>query len=124
MPAVGGESALRHHLEALARGAPDQDRMSPQTADLVRQQLQYLGSTLTAFGELESIVFKGVGLGGFAIYTLKFAHGAAQVRLSVRADGKVEGLNFRPEGDGTPGAFVACSEEATLKASTGTIPSS
>jgi hypothetical protein len=84
--------------------------------------LAYLSYTLTVLGELESIVFKGVGPAGFDIYALKFARGAVQVRLSVAADGKLEGLSFRPEGDGSAGAVVACSQEATLRPSTGTVP--
>ncbi len=122
MPAPGSEEALRHHLAALARGAPDYDQMDPRSADVIRQQLQGLLFMLTALGALEQATFKGVGPGGFDVYDVKFAHGAAQVRLNMTADGKVQLGVFRPDGDGTPGAVVSCSQEATLRPSTGAAP--
>jgi hypothetical protein len=122
MPAAGSAAALRHHFDALGRGAPDYDQMNPRLAEQVRQQLPSFLYMFTALGSLESMVFKGVGPGGFDIYDVKFTRGAAQVRLSLTEDGKLQGLNFRPDGDGTPGAVVACSQESTLRPTTGTAP--
>jgi hypothetical protein len=122
MPAPGGEAALRHHIEAFARGAPDYDQMAPRFADLIRQQTYVLLNWLTELGMMESAAFTGVGPGGFDIYAVKFTHGAAQIRLSLTDDGKLLGLNFRPDGDGGPGAVVACSEEDKLKSSAGGVP--
>jgi hypothetical protein len=122
MPAPGSEEALRHHLAALARGAPDYDQMDPRSADVIRQQLPSLLFMLTTLGPLESAAFKGVGPGGFDVYDVKFAHGAAQVRLNMTADGKVQLSVFRPDGDGTAGAVVSCSKEATLRPTTGAVP--
>ena len=122
MPAPGSEEALRHQFAALARGAPDYDQMDPRSADVIRQQLQGLLFMLTALGPLEQATFKGVGPGGFDVYDVKFAHGAAQVRLNMTADGKVQLGVFRPDGDGTPGAVVSCSQEATLRPNIGAAP--
>jgi hypothetical protein len=122
MPVSGSEAALRHHLEALGRGAPDYDQMAPRFADLTRQQAYGLLNILKALGPIESTVFKGVGPGGFDIYAAKFNHGVAQIRLSLTDDGKLQGLNFRPDGDGSPGAVVACSEEDKLTTSAAGVP--
>jgi hypothetical protein len=123
MPAPGTEAALRHHIEAFARGAPDYGQMTASRAETIRSnQTSYLLNSFTALGSVESTIFKGVGPGGFDIYTVKFAHGAAQIRLSLTDDGKLQGLNFRPDGDGSPGAVVACSEEDKLKPSLGAVP--
>jgi hypothetical protein len=122
MPAPGGEAALRHHWEALSRGAPDYDQMAPRLADVIRQQITPLLNWLTRLGAVESTTFTGVGPGGFDIYAVKFTHGVAQIRLSLADDGKLQGLNFRPDGDGRPGALVACSEEDKLSSSPGDVP--
>src|SRR5690242_16825884 len=73
-------------------------------------------------GAVESAVFKGVGPGGFDIYEVKFAHGSVQFRIGLDADGKVQGVNIRPDGDGTPGGVVACAQEATLRPAAGASP--
>jgi hypothetical protein len=122
MPAPGGEAVLRHHFEAFARGAPDYDQMTPRFAEPIRQQMTGLLNGLTALGAVESTTFKGVGPGGFDVYAVKFAHGVAQIRLSLTDDGKLQGLNFRADGDGSPGAVVACSEEDKLRPSPGGVP--
>jgi hypothetical protein len=40
----------------------------------------------------------------------------------VTDDGKLQGLNFRPDGDGGPGAVVACAEEDKLGSSPAGVP--
>ena len=64
---------------------------------------------------MELIFFRGVGPGGYDIYGVKFANGSAEVRLQLGADGKVDDVIFRPDGNGAPGAVLACSDEAGLK---------
>jgi hypothetical protein len=116
MPAPGGEAALRHHVDAFAGGAPDYGQMTPRFAELIRTSLApYFLYSFRNLGGVESVTFKGVGPGGFDIYAVKFAHGAAQIRLSLTDDGKLQGLNFRPDGDGSPGAVAACSEADRLQ---------
>jgi bla regulator protein blaR1 len=92
------------------------------TADLIRQQLPGMLFMLTTLGPLESVAFRGVGPGGFDVYDVKFAHGAAQVHLNMTADGKVQLGIFRPDGEGTTGVVVSCSQEATLRPTTGAAP--
>jgi hypothetical protein len=70
---------------------------------------------LTVLGPPESIFFRGVGPGGYDIYGVKFANGFGEFRLLMGTDGTIEDVAFRPDGDDTPGAVAACSEEASLK---------
>jgi hypothetical protein len=118
----GSEAALRHYLEAAARGTPDYDQMTSRFAELTRQQMPVLLYWLTALGTQESLAFKGVGPGGFDIYDVNFAHGRAEVRIGMTPEGKILGTNIRPDGDGTPGGVVGCVQESTLRPTTGAAP--
>jgi hypothetical protein len=42
LQAPGSEAALRHHLEAFARGAPDYDQIAARIAEGIGQQAHYL----------------------------------------------------------------------------------
>ena len=121
-PAPGSRAALLHTIEDIQRGAPDYGRMSPQLANALRSQLTQLGGMLATLGPVQSVFFRGVGPGGYDIYGAQFANGSAEFRLSVAADGTIDDLLFRPNGDDTPGDVLACAQEATLRATTGTAP--
>ncbi len=121
-PAPGGKAAVLQAIEDLQRNVPNYERMSPQLADSVRRNASELHAMLTALGPPESIFFRGVGPGGYDIYGAKFANGFAEFRLLMGADGKIEDLVFRPDGDDTLGRFAACSEEPTLKSVSGAAP--
>jgi hypothetical protein len=114
-PAPGSRDAVLRGIEELQRGAPDYQRMSPPLADGMRRQLGELHTMLTALGAPEAIFFRGVGPGGYDIYGVKFANGFGEFRLLMGTDGTIEDVAFRPDGDDTPGAVAACSEEASLK---------
>ncbi len=62
------------------------------------------------------------GAGGYDIYGVKFANGSAEVRVQLAADGKVDDVIFRPDGDGTLGSILTCSDEAGLKPRSGNAP--
>ena len=121
-PAPGSRAALLRAIEELQRGAPDYARMSPQLANALRSQLTQIGGMLATLGPVRSVFFRGVGPGGYDIYGAQFANGAAEFRLSVAADEKIDDLLFRPNGDDTPGDVLACAQEAALQATTGTAP--
>ena len=121
-PAPGSRAALLHMIEDIQRGAPDYGRMSPQLASALRSQLTQVGGMLATLGAVQSVFFRGVGPGGYDIYGAQFANGAAEFRLSVAADGTIDDLLFRPNGDETPGAVLACAQEAALHATAGTAP--
>jgi hypothetical protein len=71
--------------------------MSSNFAVITRQQLPQLQSTQTGLGALQSVSFKGVAAGGADIYEVKFEKGALECRISLGADGKVEGAGIRPQ---------------------------
>jgi hypothetical protein len=89
--------------------------MSAAFAAKLHRQTAQLQPMLKALGAVESIFFRGVAPGGSDIYGVKFANGSAEVRLLMGADGKVDNVIFRPDGNDAPGAVLACSDEAGLK---------
>jgi hypothetical protein len=121
-PAQGSREGLLQAIANLQRDEPRYERMSPQLIDGLQRHASELHAMLTALGPLDSIFFRGVGPGGYDIYGAKFASGFAEARLLMGADGRIENMLFRPDGDGTPGGFAACSDEPTLKAASGTAP--
>ena len=121
-PVHGSKDAVLRTIAELQRAAPNYDRMSRSLADSMRPQMPQLQSMLTALGSVDSIFFRGVGPGGYDIYGVKFANGFAEFRLLMGADGTIEDVVFRPDGDDTPGGIAACSEEQSLKSSAGTTP--
>jgi len=121
-PTPGSRAALVRLIEDLRQGAPNYDRMGPYIANVVRTQLPQLGAMFAAFGEVQSVFFRGVGPGGYDIYGAQFANGSADFRVSVAADGTVEDLVFRPNGDGRPGEMLACAQEPNLMPATAAVP--
>jgi beta-lactamase regulating signal transducer with metallopeptidase domain len=122
LPAQGSKDAVRRTIEELQRGSPTFERMSRPLAENMGRQLAHLHAMLTALGAAESIFFRGVGPGGYDIYGAKFANGFAEFRLLMGADGTIEDLLFRPDGDDTPGGVASCADEASLKSSPDTAP--
>src|SRR5882757_4235815 len=114
-PLPGSKEAVLHGIADLQNGAPNYERMSVALAAKVSRQTAYLHPMLKALGAVESIFFRGVGPGGYDIYGVKFSNGSAEVRLLLGADGKVDDVVFRPDGNDALGAVLACSDEAGLK---------
>jgi beta-lactamase regulating signal transducer with metallopeptidase domain len=121
-PAQGGRDAVLRTIAGLQSGAPDYEGMSLPLADNMRRQLAQLHAMLTALGPVESVFFRGVGPGGYDIYGAKFANGIAEFRLMMGADGSIDDVLFRPDGDDTPGGVAACSDAPSLKAERDTAP--
>ena len=92
----GTEAALRRNIEGLQRGEPDYEMMSPQLADITRQQLPQLKATMAQLGTLQSVTFTGVGPAGADIYQVKFEHGTTEWRIMLGADGKTVSIGFQP----------------------------
>jgi CubicO group peptidase (beta-lactamase class C family) len=92
----GAEAALRRNIEGLQRGEPDYEMMSPQLADIIRQQLPELKATMAQLGALQSVTFTGVGPAGADIYQVKFEHGTTEWRIMLGPDGKAVSIFFRP----------------------------
>jgi hypothetical protein len=77
---------------------------------------------LAAFGDVESVFFRGVGPGGYDIYGAQFAGGLGEFRVRLGADGNIEDMGFRADGDSTPGEILTCAQEQTLQAAGATAP--
>jgi BlaR1 peptidase M56/Domain of unknown function (DUF3471) len=121
LPADGSKAALLreiHDLEAYAPGDPRLEQM----AENARRQVAPLHAMLAAFGAVESVFFRGVGPGGYDIYGAQFAKGFAEFRVRLAADGTIEDIAFRPDGDGASGEVRTCAQEQTLKAVPDTVP--
>jgi len=94
--APGSEAALRRIIEELRAGKPNYDAMSSGLADVTRQQLQQVQSTIVGLGAVQKMKFTGVGPGGADIYRVQFEKGVLEYRSWLGLDGKVESANLRP----------------------------
>jgi beta-lactamase regulating signal transducer with metallopeptidase domain len=121
-PQPGSKEAVLRGIEDMQRGTPNYDQMSAPLAAKVRRQAKEMQLMFKALGAVESIFFRGVGPGGYDIYGVKFSRGFAEIRLLLRADGKAEDVNVRPDGNDTPGSIVSCAEEAGLRSKADTAP--
>jgi hypothetical protein len=91
-------------------------------AENVRRQVAPLHAMLAAFGDVESVFFRGVGPGGYDIYGAEFAGGLGEFRVRLGADGNIEDMGFRGDGDSTPGEILTCAQEQMLRAVGATVP--
>jgi hypothetical protein len=121
-PQPGSKEIVLRGIADLQSGAPNYERMSAALGAKVGRQLAQVHPMLKALGAVESIFFRGVGPGGYDIYGVKFANGSAEVRLLLGADGKVDDVIFRPDGNDAPGAIRACSAEPSLRFRGDTAP--
>jgi len=121
LPADGSKAALLREIHDLEAYAPGDTRLE-QMAESVRGQVVPLHAMLAAFGAVESVFFRGVGPGGYDIYGAQFAKGFAEFRVRLAADGTIEDIAFRPDGDGASGEVRTCAQEQTLKAVPETVP--
>ncbi|MFL6857935.1 MAG: S41 family peptidase [Allosphingosinicella sp.] len=97
-PLPGTEAAVRSVVAGLVSGKPDYDAMSPQLADVTRQQLPQLQSLLQPLGEFRSAAFAGPGPGGGDAYDVLFANGAIKMGVVLGPDGKIAGSMIAPGG--------------------------
>jgi len=110
VPAAGTEAALRRLVAGLASGSPDYDKLSPQFAEIVRQDLPRTQPLFSAMGELRSVTFRGRGEMGDDVYNLVFANGRVRMSAALDADGRMIGGILQPMG--TPGEPAAGTEAA------------
>jgi hypothetical protein len=121
-PMPGSKEAILRGIEDLRRGTPNYERMSVSLGAKIRGQVPELRAMFDALGTVESIFFRGVGPGGYDFYGVKFVNGSAEFRLLLGADGKVDDVIFRADGNNAPGGVVACSEEAEQRSRADTAP--
>jgi len=121
-PMPGGDALLARTIEALRGDALNEQDMTRRLSAKLHGQLPMLNKSLSTLGAVEQRVFRGVGPGGYDVYSVKFAHGRADFRLYPAPDGRLEDFNINPMGDGRPGRIAACTEESALKVASGSVP--
>ncbi len=95
-PAAGSEEMLRQYIEAVGRGEPDYDRMTPEVATQTRQQLPFNQAILARLGPLRAMSFRGVTGMGSDIYMANFANGSAEWRIGLVKDGTIGRIALGP----------------------------
>src|SRR5690606_13899396 len=75
-PLPGSEAALRAIVAGVMKEPPDLAAMSPQQADMLRQQLPQLQAQFRPLGEIKSVRFLGPGLPAGDSFDVTFANGA------------------------------------------------
>lgn len=93
----GSEAALRRGAAELRAGAPRYDLLSPQLAELTRQQLPELQAEVAALGPLQSVAFVEVGPMGESVYDVKFAKGQWRWGILLDDEGKTIMAFFHPK---------------------------
>ena len=96
----GSEAAIRRLIGWLASNQPDYSAMSPQFADVTRQQLPALHQMMNQLGAMQTVTFYGVGPQGDDVYDAIFAGGLRRIGVIVGDDGKILGADISL----TPGA--------------------
>ena len=118
-PSPGTEAAIRSLVAGLKSGSPEYEKLSPQFAAVVRQDLAMTHEIFRTLGDLQSMTFRGRGERGDDVYNLTFAHGDVIMSAALDADGRMVGglLNMagprRPAAD--PGTGPTAGTEAALR---------
>lgn len=94
--APGSETALRELIAGLVSGEPRYDEMSPAFAQVTRRELHDLQGSLSRFGSLQAISFKGVGPAGGDTYEVKFEHAVREFHILMDPDSRIHAAEFSP----------------------------
>ena len=86
----GSEQALSAYIDALGRGAPNYDDMTPQLAAITRQQLLLYQAVLARLGTLRAMSFRAVTQTDNDVYLAHFSNGSAEWRIGLVKEGKIE----------------------------------
>ncbi|SHH08196.1 M56 family metallopeptidase [Bradyrhizobium erythrophlei] len=96
-PLAESEDVLRQYIEALGRGEPNYDRMTPEVATQTRQQLPFNRAILSRLGALRAVSFRGVSAMGSDIYMAHFVNGTAEWRIALVKDGAIGRIALGPQ---------------------------
>jgi hypothetical protein len=96
-PHPGSEEMLRNYIEALSRGEPDYDRMTPEVAAQTRRTLALDRAILARFGALRAVSFRGVTPIGSDVYMTHFANGSAEWRIGLVKNGSIGRIALGPQ---------------------------
>jgi hypothetical protein len=96
-PLAESEAMLRQYIEALGRGEPNYDRMTPEVAAQTRQQLPFNQAIVARLGALRAVSFRGVSALGSDVYMAHFANGSAEWRIGLVKDGTIGRIALGPQ---------------------------
>ena len=96
-PHPGSEEMLRNYIEALNRGAPDYDRMTPEVAAQTRRNLALDRAILARLGPLRAVSFRGATAIGSDVYMTHFANGSAEWRIGLVKNGSIGRIALGPQ---------------------------
>jgi hypothetical protein len=96
-PVASSEQALREYIDALTRGAPNYDDMTPQVAAYTRQQLLLNRAVLARLGTLRAMSFRTVTPTGNDLYIAHFTNGSAEWRIGLVKQGKIGRIALGPQ---------------------------
>jgi hypothetical protein len=95
-PVPGSDEALQQHIEAVRRGFPDYDRMTPEAAARTRELLQRQQAILARLGALRAMSFRGVSTTGNDVYEVLFANGSAVWQIALLDEGLIGVVAISP----------------------------
>jgi hypothetical protein len=96
-PMPGSEQALRRYIDALGRGEPNYDEMTPEVAAETRQQLMLDRAILARLGALRAMSFRGVTPLDSDVYIVQFADGSAEWRIGLVKQGRIGRIALGPQ---------------------------
>ena len=88
---------MRRYVDALGRGEPNYDQMTPEVAAQTRQQLLLNQAILAKLGPLRAVSFRGVTPLGNDIYMVHFANGSAEWRIGLVKEGRIGRIALGPQ---------------------------
>ena len=92
----GTEASLHRFIEAVQKGEPNYDDMTPQLAGAARAQADRIVPSMQALGALKSLTFRTTGPQGMDIFDGVFEKGRAEFAIApLTADGKVSARMWR-----------------------------
>jgi hypothetical protein len=93
----GSEQALRRYIDALRRGEPNYDDMTPQIAGYTRHALVLNQAILARLGALRAMLFRTALANGTDVYFVHFANGSAEWRIGLVKQGKIGRMALGPQ---------------------------
>jgi CubicO group peptidase (beta-lactamase class C family) len=95
IPASGGAAALRRLIAAMAQGKPEEARVAPGFAEVIRIDRIPNARIFSRLGPIVSIAYDGTSPGGSDAYRVQFAHGDCFIHLQMNPDRQIQDLNLR-----------------------------
>jgi CubicO group peptidase (beta-lactamase class C family) len=90
------DAVIRKLFAGLASGKPDYEAMTPQMADVTRQNLTGLQQFVGNLGPLKVLAFRKVAENGGDEYDADFEKGALRITVGLDEEGKIAAAFFNP----------------------------